>query len=124
LRISRKALLQSGDALEAAIRRDMSGTMAAELDKAIFLGTGATGQPLGVMTTPATYGITSTDAGGHHRGRVRSLRGASARAISDREADPRRQAVLLRAMPKQLLLYACREGAGTGADGSSLSCLR
>lgn len=64
MRISRKALLQSGDALEQAIRRDMSGTMAAELDKAIFLGTGATGQPLGVMTTPAAYGITTTDAGG------------------------------------------------------------
>lgn len=62
MRISRKALLQSGDALEQAIRRDMAGTMAAELDKAIFLGTGATGQPLGVITGAATYGITSTDA--------------------------------------------------------------
>lgn len=63
MRISRKALLQSGDALEQAIRRDMAGTMAAELDKAIFLGTGATGQPLGVVTGAATYGITSTPAG-------------------------------------------------------------
>ncbi len=63
MRVSRKAMLQSGDALEQAIRRDMSGTMAAELDKAIFLGTGASGQPLGVVTGAATYGITSTDAG-------------------------------------------------------------
>ncbi|SOC19754.1 phage major capsid protein, partial [Phaeovulum vinaykumarii] len=46
MRITRKALLQSGDALEAAIRRDMNGAMAAELDRAIFLGTGADGQPL------------------------------------------------------------------------------
>ncbi|MDO9526940.1 MAG: phage major capsid protein [Gemmobacter sp.] len=60
MRITRKTLLQSGDALEAAIRRDMSGTMAAELDKAIFLGTGANGQPLGVIPGAATYGITST----------------------------------------------------------------
>jgi HK97 family phage major capsid protein len=64
MRVSRKSLLQSGDALEQAIRRDMNGTMAAELDKAIFLGTGSTGQPLGIIPGVATYGITSTDAGG------------------------------------------------------------
>ncbi|MCB5409452.1 phage major capsid protein [Pseudogemmobacter faecipullorum] len=63
MRITRKALKQSGDALEQAIRRDMSGTMAAELDKAIFLGTGTGGQPLGVIPGAATYGITSTPAG-------------------------------------------------------------
>lgn len=60
MRITRKALLQSGDALEAAIRRDMNGAMGAELDRAIFLGTGSSGQPLGVITGAATYGITST----------------------------------------------------------------
>ena len=60
MRITRKALLQSGDALEQAIRRDMSGTMAAELDKAIFRGTGANGQPLGVIAGASTYGITET----------------------------------------------------------------
>lgn len=64
MRVSRKAMLQSGAALEQAIRRDMSGTMAAELDKAIFRGTGADGQPLGIIPGVATYGITSTDAGG------------------------------------------------------------
>ena len=60
MRITRKTLLQSGEALEAAIRRDMNGAMSAELDKAIFLGTGANGQPLGVITGAATYGITVT----------------------------------------------------------------
>lgn len=64
MRITRKALLQSGEALEAAIRRDMAGTMQAELDKAVFLGSGASGQPLGVIPGVATYGITSTDAAG------------------------------------------------------------
>ena len=64
MRVTRKALLQSGDSLEQAIRRDMAGTMAAELDKAIFRGTGADGQPLGVVTGAATYGITSTAVGG------------------------------------------------------------
>jgi len=63
MRITRKALLQSGEALEAAIRRDMNGAMGAELDRAIFLGTGADGQPLGVITGAATYGITSTAVG-------------------------------------------------------------
>ncbi|WP_050525524.1 phage major capsid protein [Pseudorhodobacter aquimaris] len=60
MRITRKALQQSGAALEQAIRRDMSGAMGAAMDKAVFLGTGADGQPLGVITGAATYGITST----------------------------------------------------------------
>ncbi len=60
MRISRKAMLQSGEALEQTIRRDMTGTMQAELDKAVFRGTGADGQPLGVIPGAATYGITST----------------------------------------------------------------
>ncbi|MFI0843525.1 phage major capsid protein [Mesorhizobium sp. IMUNJ 23232] len=63
MKISRKALKQSGDALEQAVRRDMNGAIAVALDKAVFLGTGANGQPLGVITGAATYGITSTDAG-------------------------------------------------------------
>ncbi|QUM71508.1 phage major capsid protein [Sphingopyxis granuli] len=64
MRVSRKAMLQSGAALEQAIRRDMSGTMGAELDMALFLGTGANGQPLGVVAGAGTYGITSTSAAG------------------------------------------------------------
>jgi len=60
MRISRKALQQSGAALETAIRRDMQGAMGQGLDQAVFLGTGADGQPLGVITGAATYGITST----------------------------------------------------------------
>ncbi len=60
MRITRKTLKQSGEALEAAIRRDMNGAMGAELDKAIFRGTGANGQPLGIITGAATYGITAT----------------------------------------------------------------
>ena len=60
MRITRKALQQTGDALEAAIRRDMQGAMGAAMDRAAFLGTGANGQPLGVITGAATYGITAT----------------------------------------------------------------
>lgn len=60
MRISRKALKQSGDALEQAIRRDMAGAMGAAMDRAITLGTGADGQPLGVIAGAATYGITAT----------------------------------------------------------------
>jgi len=63
MRITRKSLLQSGAALEQAIRRDMNGAMSAELDKAIFLGTGANGQPLGVVAGASTYGIADTDLG-------------------------------------------------------------
>jgi HK97 family phage major capsid protein len=60
MKISRKALKQSGDALEQAVRRDMNGAIGQALDAAVFLGTGANGQPLGVITGAATYGITST----------------------------------------------------------------
>ncbi len=64
MRITRKTLKQSGAALEQAVRRDMGGAMGVELDKAVFLGTGANGQPLGVITGAATYGITDTDLAG------------------------------------------------------------
>ncbi len=60
MRITRKTLKQSGAALEQAVRRDMSGAMGAAMDQAAFLGTGADGQPLGVITGAATYGITAT----------------------------------------------------------------
>ncbi len=58
--ISRRAMLQAGQALEEAVRRDMNGAISQALDAAIFRGAGASGEPLGVLTTPATYGITST----------------------------------------------------------------
>lgn len=64
MRVTRKALKQSGAALEQAIRRDMQSAMGQAMDKAVFLGTGADGQPLGVIAGAATYGITDTDLGG------------------------------------------------------------
>lgn len=63
MRITRKTMKQSGDALEQAIRRDMAGAMGVEMDRAVFLGSGASGQPLGVIAGAATYGITSTAIG-------------------------------------------------------------
>ncbi|MDF3810083.1 phage major capsid protein [Rhodopseudomonas sp. BAL398] len=58
MKVTRKALKQSGDALEQAVRRDMNGCLAEGMDKAVFLGTGADGQPSGVLV--GSYGITST----------------------------------------------------------------
>ncbi|QDL90466.1 phage major capsid protein [Paroceanicella profunda] len=60
MRITRNTLNQSGAALEAAVRRDMAGAMSVEMDRAAFLGSGANGQPLGVITGAAAYGIAST----------------------------------------------------------------
>lgn len=60
MKITRRALKAAGDALEQAVRRDMSGCMSQELDRVAFLGTGADGQPLGLITGAATYGIDST----------------------------------------------------------------
>ncbi|MCB1463137.1 MAG: phage major capsid protein [Nitratireductor sp.] len=63
MKITRKTMKQSGDALEQAVRRDMNSAIAKAMDAAIFLGTGSNGQPLGVITGQSTYGITATDAG-------------------------------------------------------------
>ncbi|MBN9074316.1 MAG: phage major capsid protein [Rhizobiales bacterium] len=60
MKITRKALKQSGAALEQAVRRDMNGAISKEVDRVIFLGSGASGEPLGVITGAGTYGITST----------------------------------------------------------------
>lgn len=63
MRITRKALKQAGDGLEQAIRRDMNGAIGAELDRAVLMGTGANGQPLGIIPGAVTYGIASTAVG-------------------------------------------------------------
>lgn len=61
--ISRKALLQTGSALEDAVRRDMNSCMAQAVDKAVFLGAGTGGEPLGIIPGAVTYGINSTAIG-------------------------------------------------------------
>ncbi|WP_299553197.1 phage major capsid protein [uncultured Tateyamaria sp.] len=63
MRISRNAMQQSGAALEQAIRRDMNAAMGQEMDRAILQGSGAGGQPLGMMTGAATYGVNVNDLG-------------------------------------------------------------
>jgi len=63
MKVTRKTLKQSGAALEQAIRRDMQSAIRVKLDQAAFLGTGSSGQPLGVVAGVATYGITSTAIG-------------------------------------------------------------
>lgn len=61
--ISRKALKQAGDGLEQAIRRDLNAVIGAELDRVVISGTGANGQPLGIIPGAATYGIPTTPVG-------------------------------------------------------------
>jgi HK97 family phage major capsid protein len=58
MKLTRKSMKQTGDALEQAVRRDMNGAMAAALDKAVFLGAGSGGEPSGLLV--GSYGITST----------------------------------------------------------------
>ena len=57
MRISRKSLKMVGVGLEAAIRTDMAASIGAELDRAILLGSGLTGEPTGIVT-----GATNTTA--------------------------------------------------------------
>jgi HK97 family phage major capsid protein len=58
--ISRKAMKQSGEGLESAIRRDLNAVIGAELDRVVINGSGAAGQPLGIIPGAVAYGITST----------------------------------------------------------------
>ena len=60
MKITRRSLKQSGNALEQAVRRDMAGAMGQAIDAAVFNGTGANGQPLGVISGASTYGIAET----------------------------------------------------------------
>lgn len=61
MRITRKTLKQSGTALEQAIRRDMNGAMSQEMDRAIFNGSGSSGEPTGVFTGASAWNIEETD---------------------------------------------------------------
>lgn len=61
--ISRKSLKQAGAGLEQSIRRDLNAVISTELDRVVVNGTGATGQPLGIIPGATTYGITSTAIG-------------------------------------------------------------
>lgn len=60
MKITRKALKQAGAGLEQAVRRDMSAAIQQETDRAIFLGSGSGGEPLGIFPGASTYGITET----------------------------------------------------------------
>lgn len=60
MKITRKALKQAGAGLEQAVRRDMSAAIQQETDRAIFLGSGSSGEPLGIFPGASTYNITET----------------------------------------------------------------
>lgn len=63
MKLTRKSMKQSGDALEAAVRRDMGGAISEALDQAVFLGSGSSGQPTGILAGASGWGITATAIG-------------------------------------------------------------
>jgi HK97 family phage major capsid protein len=66
MKLTRKTLKQSGDALEAAVRRDMNAVMQAEMDRVVFLGSGSSGEPEGILTlaedSPVPFTVTAVDS--------------------------------------------------------------
>lgn len=60
MRITRKTLKQSGTGLEQAVRRDMNGAIEEALDRAVFLGSGADGEPTGLFAGASAWGIEET----------------------------------------------------------------
>lgn len=63
MKITRKALKQSGSGLEQAVRRDMNGAIEEALDKAVFLGSGTNGQPTGIFAGASSWGIVLNTVG-------------------------------------------------------------
>jgi len=63
MKITRKALKQSGAGLEQAVRRDINGAISEALDKAVFQGSGSSGQPTGLLAGAAGWSITETAIG-------------------------------------------------------------
>ena len=59
MKLTRRSL-KSTSGIEQAVRRDMRGAIQQEMDKAVFLGSGSSGQPLGVIAGTSTYGINET----------------------------------------------------------------
>lgn len=57
MRITRKTLKQSGSGLEQAVRRDMNGAIEEALDRAVFLGSGASGEPTGLFAGASAWSI-------------------------------------------------------------------
>ncbi|MEM1039397.1 MAG: phage major capsid protein [Pseudomonadota bacterium] len=60
MQITRKTLKQSGSGLEQAVRRDMNGAISEAMDKAVFLGSGTSGEPTGLLAGASGWGITET----------------------------------------------------------------
>ncbi|MTV64713.1 phage major capsid protein, partial [Streptococcus pneumoniae] len=48
---SRKAILQTTPAIEALVRADLASGLAVEIDRAGIAGSGAAGQPRGIINT-------------------------------------------------------------------------
>lgn len=61
MEVSRKAMKQSGTGLESAIRRDMAEAIRTAMDQAVFRGSGATGEPTGILTSALAAAATHTD---------------------------------------------------------------
>ena len=59
MKLTRRTLKQTAG-VEQAVRRDLRRAIQVELDRAVFQGTGAAGQPLGIMAGAGTYGVTET----------------------------------------------------------------
>lgn len=60
MELSRRAMKQTGPGLEQAVRRDMAEAIRVKLDAAVFLGSGSSGEPTGIIAGAAAAGVTST----------------------------------------------------------------
>lgn len=61
--ISRRLMLQSDPSVEALVLEDIATVLAIAIDKAVFHGTGADGQPTGIALTSGIGGVTGASFG-------------------------------------------------------------
>lgn len=61
--ISRQLMLQSNPAVDALVMNDLAKTVALAIDAAALSGSGASGQPTGIINTAGIGGVTGTSMG-------------------------------------------------------------
>ena len=102
VRVTRKALKQSGAGLEQAIRRDMGSAIEQALDAGFFTGSGSSGEPLGILGD-TDINSTTVDAKASY-----SVFQAGIRRLMDANAVTSPSAVRILALP---LTWSILDGA-------------
>ena len=118
---SRRAMLQTTPAIEALVRADLAGGLAVEIDRAGIAGSGAAGQPRGIINTA---GIGSVAGGTNGAAPTYAHMVALEEAVSIANADVGNMAVFtnakMRAQLRLTQVFASTNGAPVWASDNTV----